>query len=59
VNPWPLLNDLLWRAMTEDRKDDFREQWGQIVPAFAVTEVDWQAPDYFEPRDMSGLGPAE
>lgn len=46
VNPWPLLNDLLWRAMTEDKKDDWLEKWGVVVPAFEVTEVDWQAPDY-------------
>lgn len=48
VNPWPLLNDLLWRAMTEDKKDDWREKWGATVPAFAVTEVDWEAPDFYD-----------
>lgn len=48
VNPWPLLNDLLWRAMTEDKKDEWREKWGQVVPASAVTEVDWRAPDAYD-----------
>lgn len=38
---WPLLNDLLWSLATDDRQDEWLEQWGATQPAFEVTEVDW------------------
>lgn len=41
INPWPLLNDLLWRLATDAAKDEWAERWGMVVPAFAVSEVDW------------------
>jgi hypothetical protein len=41
INPWPLLNDLLWRLATDAAKDEWMERWGVVVPAFAVSEVDW------------------
>ena len=43
INPWPLLHDLLWRLATDDMRDQWLEWWGQIRPAFAVTEVDWHS----------------
>jgi hypothetical protein len=53
INPWPLLNDLLWRMATADKRDDWREFWGTTVPAFAVTEMDWDysslPPSYLSP----------
>lgn len=55
VNPWPLLDDLLKRMMTDDKRDEWLELWGVVVPAFAMTEVDWNGTfltppdsDYFE-----------
>lgn len=45
VHPWPLLNDLLWGCMTDEKKDEWREKWGEVVPAWAITEVDWTAGD--------------
>ena len=41
INPWPLLNDLLWRLATDAAKDEWAERWGVVTPAFAVSEVDW------------------
>ena len=44
VNPWPRLHDLLWRLMTEDKRDEWTE-WlgGSPRPSFEVTEVQWDA----------------
>ena len=42
INAWPHLNDLLWRMATADRRDEWEEWWADgVVPAFAVTEVEW------------------
>ena len=41
INAWPLLDEMLWALATEDARDDWREKWGDVVPAFSVTEVDW------------------
>lgn len=53
INPWPLLNDLLWRMATDDKRDKWREFWGEGVPAFEVTEMDWDysslPPSYLSP----------
>lgn len=39
VNPWPLLSDLLWRLMTEEKRAEWLS-WlsGKPVPSFEVTE---------------------
>jgi len=49
VNPWPLLSDLLWRLMTEEKREEW-EEWmgGGRRPNFAVTEVDWSAGDILD-----------
>jgi hypothetical protein len=50
VNNWHLLHDLLWRLMTEEKREWWEEQiTGKNRPAFAVTEVDWQGGDYLGP----------
>lgn len=43
INIWPHLNDLLWRLATADRRDEWEDFWagGENLPAFAVTEMDW------------------
>jgi hypothetical protein len=44
INPWPHLNDLLWRLSTEDRRDEWEDYWAGATgnrPAFEVTEMDW------------------
>lgn len=51
VNPWPALHDLLWRLMTDDKRDEWMEWFGVIRPTFETTEVDWSTmgepwPDY-------------
>jgi hypothetical protein len=49
INPWPHLNDLLWRLATEDRRDEWEDYWAGLAgnrPAFEVTEVDWTNSDY-------------
>lgn len=42
VNPWPPLNQLLWLAMSDDRRDDWRF-WisGITPPAWEIEEVSW------------------
>lgn len=43
INPWPLLNDLLWRLATLDKRDEWIDYWagGALAPAFEVSEIDW------------------
>ena len=44
INPWPHLNDLLWRMATEDRRDEWEDYWAGLNgnrPAFEVSEMDW------------------
>lgn len=60
INPWPLLNDLLWALATEDARDEWIEYWdsagGKTAPAFDVTEMDWNyfgpIGDYARPSDI-------
>lgn len=60
INPWPLLNDLLWALATDESRDEWLEYWdtasGKTAPAFDVTEMDWDymgAPgDYGYPSDI-------
>lgn len=47
VNPWPLLNDMLMRLMTPEKLEWWREQWGEMPPAFAIQETDWAIGDAF------------
>lgn len=49
VNPWPHLADLLWRLMTEDKRDEWNEVFGQRAPHFEVSEVDWDSPAATDP----------
>lgn len=52
VNNWHLLHDLLWRLMTEEKREWWEEQIsGKPRPAFQVTEVDWQAGDVYGPLE--------
>lgn len=47
VNPWHLLHDLLWRLMTEEKREWWEEQMGDNKrPAWEITETDWSAGDY-------------
>lgn len=45
VNPWPALNALLWRLMTDEARDYWTELLssanGEHAPEFDVTEVAW------------------
>jgi len=41
VNPWQGLHDRLWRLMTDEKRDEWRERWAGTSPAFAVSEVAW------------------
>jgi hypothetical protein len=45
VNSWPSLNEMLWMLMTDDMQDYWRALFGQIIPAFEVSEVDWSLSD--------------
>lgn len=50
VNPWHLLHDLLWRLMTDEKREWWEEQMdGKHRPAFAITEVDWEIGDELPP----------
>lgn len=47
INPWHLLHDLLWRLMTEEKREWWEEQMGDNKrPAFAITETDWMIGDF-------------
>lgn len=41
VNPWHGLHDRLWRLMTEEKRDEWRERWQGMTPAYDVSEVAW------------------
>jgi hypothetical protein len=46
VNPWPRLNDLLWRLMTDEKREWWEEQiTGKHAPYGSITEVDWEGGD--------------
>jgi hypothetical protein len=40
---WPWLSSLLWGLMTPEKKDEFLEQFGDVAPAWSVSEMDWGA----------------
>lgn len=43
ANRWAALREMLWMCCTEEKRDFWREELGgQMQPAFAVTEVDWE-----------------
>lgn len=53
IVPWPMLHNMLWDLATDDKKDEWNEAWGVLVPAFEVTEIDWDASNY-----QGGVGPS-
>lgn len=42
INSWPALNELLWMLCTPDKQNYWQEQFAEGIPAFEVTEMDWQ-----------------
>lgn len=60
INKWPALEELLWMLMTPERFSFWLAfVSGQMVPDFAVMEVDWRgagtAVSFFEPWDRYTL----
>lgn len=52
LNPWPHLEELLWRLMTEEKREYWEERLGGTHrPNFAVTEVDWSNGDILDHYD--------
>ena len=56
VNSWQALHDRLWRLMTDESRDEWRERWAGAVPAFEVSEVDW---NYFGNSGLGSVGPQD
>lgn len=49
VNNWHLLHDLLWRLMTDEKREWWEEQiTGKHRPSQSVSEVDWHLGDVLD-----------